>query len=133
MLPQLTETAVKHTLSMTTFEAFRIELEGRPVTPEAKVHDSGHRVIGGDMGDTYSSPGDPLFYLHHANLDRLWWKWQQVDKWNRLYQISGRSTQTPPYHNITLNTILPTETLGQSVRIYQVMDTENKFLCYTYD
>ncbi|KAG6880854.1 hypothetical protein C0993_003994, partial [Termitomyces sp. T159_Od127] len=57
MLPRLTEKAVKHTLSKTTFETFRIELEGRPITPEPKAHDSGHRVVGGDMGDTYSSPG----------------------------------------------------------------------------
>lgn len=149
MVHRLTEAAVKHTMNQTTFETFRIELEGRPITPEPKIHDSGHRVVGGEMGDTYSSPGglywctlifnyltpepDSLFYLHHANLDRLWWKWQGDDKANRLYQISGRSTQTPPYHNVTLNTTLPTGTLGQPVRIHQVMDIENKLLCYTYD
>ena len=21
---------------------------------------------------------DPLFYLHHANIDRLWWKWESA-------------------------------------------------------
>ncbi|KAG6864542.1 hypothetical protein C0991_008857, partial [Blastosporella zonata] len=57
MLPRLTEAAVEATLSRKTFETFRIELEGRPVTLEPKVHDSGHRVVGGDMSDTYSSPG----------------------------------------------------------------------------
>jgi tyrosinase len=31
--------------------------------------------VGGDMA-TGSSPSDPLFWLHHANLDRLWAKWQ---------------------------------------------------------
>jgi tyrosinase len=25
---------------------------------------------------TSSSPSDPVFWLHHANIDRLWSKWQ---------------------------------------------------------
>ncbi|KAG6828515.1 hypothetical protein H0H92_007732 [Tricholoma furcatifolium] len=139
MLQHLTAGAVKNTLNNTSFETFRIELEGRPVTPLPKIHDSGHRAVGGDMGDTWSSPGeffdtplDPLFYLHHANLDRLWWKWQSMDFKNRLYQISGRSTQDPPYVNVTLNDTLPTEPIGRPVQIYEVMDIRNSFLCYSY-
>ncbi|KAG6907932.1 hypothetical protein DXG01_006862 [Tephrocybe rancida] len=132
MLSHLTERAVEITLGKKTFETFRIELEGKPITPEPKVHDSGHRAVGGDMGDTYSSPGDPLFYLHHANLDRLWWKWQTADPHHRLYQISGRSTQAPPFQNVTLNTTLPTEPLGRSIQIHEVMDIGNGLLCYTY-
>lgn len=42
-------------------------LEGRP---HNLVHDS----IGGLMGD-FMSPCDPIFWLHHANIDRLWDSW----------------------------------------------------------
>ncbi|KAG6876274.1 hypothetical protein C0993_004542, partial [Termitomyces sp. T159_Od127] len=132
-LPGLTETMVKRTLSNTTFEAFRIELEGWRIH-RPKIHNSGHNIIGGDMSDLHSSPADPLFYLHHANLDRVWWMWQSADKQNRLYQISGRSTQNDSYHNVTLDTTLPTGTFEQQpVTIRQVMDIENQPLCYTYD
>ena len=51
-----------------TFTAFQAAIEGA-------VHGSVHDAVGGDMG-TGSSPSDPLFWLHHANLDRLWAKWQ---------------------------------------------------------
>ncbi len=27
------------------------------------------------MSSPATSPADPVFWLHHANLDRLWWVW----------------------------------------------------------
>lgn len=30
-----------------------------------------------------------LFFLHHANVDWLWWQWQQADPANRLYAYGG--------------------------------------------
>ena len=36
-----------------------------------------------------SSPGDPLFYLHHTWLDKIWADWQAKDKANRIKEISG--------------------------------------------
>lgn len=32
----------------------------------------------------YTSPGDPLFYLHHAQIDRVWWLWQLLDPSTRM-------------------------------------------------
>ena len=39
-----------------------------------------------------SSPGDPLFYLHHAYIDKLWWEWQSRNLSTRLTDISGPIT-----------------------------------------
>ncbi|KAJ3215346.1 hypothetical protein HDU67_000561 [Dinochytrium kinnereticum] len=44
-------------------------------------HAIGHIVVGGigcDFGNFYFSPNDPLFYLHHAFVDKVWWKWQNL-------------------------------------------------------
>lgn len=40
--------------------------------------------------DFYASPGDPLFYLHHAMLDRVWWIWQMQDPENRVNAMVTR-------------------------------------------
>ncbi|HXI26882.1 MAG TPA: tyrosinase family protein, partial [Vicinamibacterales bacterium] len=37
-----------------------------------------HFGIGGDMAEFSTVGGDPIFYIHHANIDRLW------ESWNRL-------------------------------------------------
>lgn len=56
------------------------------------VHRSGHLSVGADMSDFYSSPGDPIFYLHHTQIDRLWTQWQQLDPKTRQYALSGTGT-----------------------------------------
>ena len=28
------------------------------------------------MGSIPTAPADPIFWMHHANIDRLWWQWQ---------------------------------------------------------
>ena len=41
---------------------------------ESAPHNTLHNLIGGDMA-TMESPLDPIFWLHHANVDRLWVAW----------------------------------------------------------
>ncbi len=45
-----------------------------------------HFALGGDMAEFSTVGGDPVFYLHHANIDRLW------ESWNRL----GNTNPTDP-------------------------------------
>jgi len=51
---------------------FRIEYENGP-------HMLVHGIIGGHM-ETNWSPADPVFWIHHSNIDRLWTLWQ--DYWD---------------------------------------------------
>jgi len=48
--------AVANATSLPTFEKFRIELEGMPITPTHKMHDGAHMGVGGEMSNFYSSP-----------------------------------------------------------------------------
>lgn len=42
---------------------------------ESLPHDMVHVSIGGAMGDPRTAALDPIFWLHHANIDRLWQVW----------------------------------------------------------
>ncbi|KAJ7100707.1 tyrosinase [Mycena belliarum] len=123
---------VASVLRQPTFEAFRVELEGAPVTTGMRLHDGGHNAIGGEMGDRFSSPGDPIFYLHHAFLDKLWWQWAGLKFPSRLDEVSGRSTPSPPFASVSLDFELDMKNLGPVVKIREMMDIRNNALCYTY-
>ncbi len=51
---------------------FREELESGE-----RLHGFVHAWVGGSMS-MMSSPNDPLFFMHHANIDRLWAEWQDA-------------------------------------------------------
>ncbi len=42
---------------------------------EFTPHNGVHSIIGGWMGDPGTAALDPIFWLHHANVDRLWAVW----------------------------------------------------------
>ncbi|MDP3841510.1 MAG: tyrosinase family protein [Oxalobacteraceae bacterium] len=44
---------------------------------EALPHDVVHGDIGGLMGSVPTAAWDPIFWLHHANIDRLWTIWSE--------------------------------------------------------
>lgn len=60
--------------------SFRNRMEGwlttMPGENGSQLHNRVHIWVGGDMGPG-TSPNDPVFFLHHCNIDRLWALWQQ--------------------------------------------------------
>ena len=62
--------AVAAVMANATFNVFGAALEG--------IHNSGHNWVSGSMGSILNAPCDPVFWMHHAEIDRLWWVWQQT-------------------------------------------------------
>jgi Common central domain of tyrosinase/Polyphenol oxidase middle domain len=62
---------------------------------ESQPHDQVHVSIGGLMSDPNTAAQDPIFWLHHCNIDRLWEKW--------LRQGGGRVN--PTSNTAWMNTI----------------------------
>ena len=55
-------------LNLTDFRDFSNQLQD--------VHDGIHGWTGGDMGSIGTSAFDPVFWAHHAMIDRIWYLWQ---------------------------------------------------------
>jgi tyrosinase len=50
------------------FPGFSSSVEGTP-------HGAVHVTVGGLMGSVPTAANDPIFWTHHANIDRLWSRW----------------------------------------------------------
>jgi Common central domain of tyrosinase/Polyphenol oxidase middle domain len=61
-------------------------------TPHDVVHDS----IGGLMQNPNTAPRDPIFWLHHANIDRLWNHWLGMGG-GRVNPISSTAWRSPTF------------------------------------
>jgi Common central domain of tyrosinase/Polyphenol oxidase middle domain len=100
-------------------------LEG---TPHGPIHVYVGGVNGqgdpGDMTDFETAGRDPIFFAHHANLDRLWEIWRQTPE----------HRQTEPQSADFLNKEFPFTWLDGNVimvKVADVMDTQK--LGYVYD
>lgn len=87
------------------------------------------------MADAAASPADPIFWMHHANIDPLWWSWQIRDLKKRMRDVSGplilADFNNEHGGNATLDTPLSLGYGGWKSTVADVMDIAN--LCYIFD
>ena len=89
---------------------------------EVNAHAVVHRYVGGDMQTQYS-PNDPLFYMHHGNVDLYYWKFQGKLASLNAAQYGG---QTNGQAVSLEDTLVPYS--------HKVKDVLNiKDFCYSYD
>ncbi|TVY39261.1 Tyrosinase-like protein [Lachnellula subtilissima] len=115
--------------------SFQNTMQGNFTAGNYGVHGAGHFTIGGDPGgDIYTSPGDPVFWLHHGQIDRTWWIWQNQDIASRQNAISGTITMynSPASRNGTLDDILYLGVNADDIAIKDVMSTVEGPFCYIY-
>ncbi|MFI6052012.1 tyrosinase family protein [Streptomyces violascens] len=107
-----TRAEVDGVLAMTTYDTapwnsasdgFRNHLEGwRGVN----LHNRVHVWVGGQMG-TGASPNDPVFWMHHAFVDKLWSQWQAMHPGSPYLPTAGTRDVVDlhdtmrPWNNVT--------------------------------
>ena len=79
---------------------------------ELGVHAAVHIAIGGTMNSP-SSPTDPIFFLHHANIDRIWSEWQVKNPRSNPTN-KNETLQRPPIEGVKVSSVLSISSLGYS-------------------
>ncbi|KAG0150760.1 hypothetical protein CROQUDRAFT_652007 [Cronartium quercuum f. sp. fusiforme G11] len=126
--------AIKVVKSSSNFIDFHVALEG--TNPSSSGPDSPgphatiHAIIGGDMSPTSYAANDPIFFLHHANVDYVWWSWQQDDLKNRLTSYGGNLVQGQDTNDASLNDKLTYLGYSPDLTVRDAMDTSVYPYCY---
>ncbi|KAK0649934.1 hypothetical protein B0T16DRAFT_492448 [Cercophora newfieldiana] len=104
-------------------------------TPDGGVHGFGHFQMGTTAFDVFISPSDPVFWLHHAQVDRLWTIWQNQNPAVRTSQVWGTQTagNFPPSDNATLDTQITFGVIAPPIKIRDAVSTIDGDFCYIYD
>ncbi len=109
-----TKKDIRSRLENKDFRSFSMAIEG--MEPRG-AHNLVHGWVGGTMNTMYS-PADPIFWMHHAECDRLWYIWQQdhpdqhpplmdndaiMDPWATRYKdISNTSALSYTYKSLSV-------------------------------
>ncbi|CUA77666.1 hypothetical protein RSOLAG22IIIB_12759 [Rhizoctonia solani] len=148
-----TPAEIEVVLSKTNFTSFHGYLEQL-----SGMHSAIHLIMGGDMGTvcpagtsgtiycprerspTFSA-NEPMFHLHHGNIDRLWWLWQEksTDNKNAFHGGSVQNTSSldifpngqAPWLN--KSSIVPSAGLWPTYNIGETLDTRSWPWCYVYE
>lgn len=104
--------------NQTDFFTFSNRLERRA------PHSGGHRWVGGVM-QTSASSRDPIFYLHHAFVDKLWNDWETVNQ-NSSYIRTDmlRYDGTYTFYGVTKPLINPNDIVD--AKVYGTFYAENQ-------
>ena len=63
------------------------------------LHNAVHLYIGGHMSDVPTASNDPVFFLHHANVDRMFEAWLQMRNVDGTSSTYGLNDGGHPGHN----------------------------------
>ncbi|MFE6828375.1 tyrosinase family protein [Streptomyces sp. NPDC057690] len=110
-------------------DGFRGRLEGWTPNPDPQdtrpwLHNQVHAWIGGDMSPS-SSPNDPVFFLHHSNVDRIWESW--LRRYDRVY-APDMTAPADPYNGERIDDLLDNPNFWTVLR---TMLDRSEY--YTYD
>ncbi|KAJ3221300.1 hypothetical protein HK099_003604 [Clydaea vesicula] len=99
---------------------------------EGLYHGKVHAWVGGHMGGLETATNDPIFYMHHANVDRLWSEWQLSNP-DLARTYIGKNAEGEPVNEADLLELYNPETLNKYYDTRPVSDMyDTNDWCYKY-
>jgi hypothetical protein len=80
------------------------------------------------MAGTGSSVNDPVFYLHHRNIDRIWKQWQDTNPLANSYERASLISNQMSL----LSDVMSFQGLGKDMSVFELINTTSQNLCFTY-
>jgi tyrosinase len=73
---------------------------------------------------------DPAFFLHHAQLDRVWWRWQATRPTRKMEYAGAVSHGSEKSAEVSDE--LDMGGLAPTIAVAEILDAASGLLCYTY-
>jgi tyrosinase len=101
--------------------SFRNQLEG---WKGPGFHNQIHVWIGGLMQSPARAVNDPVFWMHHANVDRIWCKWQNLYPWDFHHMpLSGAALGHDLFDTMTPFGVTPCDAANMVAYGYEYDDS----------
>jgi tyrosinase len=85
------------TQTLTDYTDFTRQLEVNP-------HNKGHVMLGKPMEFPPTAPCDPIFWMHHAEVDRIWALWQAKNP-GKGPILTGKDAEMDPWNSMTVSNL----------------------------
>lgn len=130
-----TQAEVDAAIALPDIASFQDAINGNVTADNLGLHLGAHFTVGGIASNLFTSPQDPIWYLLHAYMDKVYTAWQDANP-AAAYYVSGTETfsDTPPSADVTVDTYEPDwGYFYPSVTVGSLLNTKGGPFCYKYE
>ena len=129
-----TQALVNQAIATPDIATFQNYINGNVTGGNLGLHLGAHFTVGGVASNLFVSPQDPVWYLLHAYMDKIYTTWQAENP-AASQGVSGTETfqNTPPSPNVTADTYEPDwGYFYPSVTVGSLLNVDKGPFCYKY-
>lgn len=130
-----TQDEVDAAIALPDIASFQGAINGNVTADNLGLHLGAHFSVGGIASNLFTSPQDPIWYLLHSYMDKVYTTWQAENP-SAADGVSGTETfaNTPPSADVTADTYEPDwGYFSPSLTVGDLLDVTSGPFCYRYE